>query len=432
VWSRARHVGRGGDAYNEAYPGQPMDGLLFTDGELRLALQHQAERLRAAVEAVPEEHLLQADVDEWVAALAEEFYVEAPELQLGQMYREPAKEIKVDVSHDPGRYFSPYTTDRRINGYRVVVRVPFTGDKGVFELRPNQFTFNPPRARVDGNELALTLEYPHDKQPDIDSQVNGTIGTIEQWLGWSGGEIESFNRALEQHARSAIAGRRQRIEQREQHLATSSIPERRPGDAKTYIPDVIVRRPAPKLPTAKTNGAGVQLEPVLEDRIFEHILSIVRMQAREMERAPKTYVGMDEEARRDLFLATLNTHYEGRGSAEAFNVNGKTDILIRYEDKNLFIAECKFWQGAKGFTDAIDQLFGYASWRDTKLALIMFVREKGLTEIVDKGRDALAAHAQFVAWQDSAGETELRGTVSWPGDDRRHADLNVFFVHTPT
>jgi hypothetical protein len=42
----------------------------------------------------------------------------------------------------------------------------------------------------------------------------------------------------------------------------------------------------------------------------------------------------------------------------------------------LEVAERKFWQGAKGVTDAIDQLFGYASWRDTKLALIMFVRER--------------------------------------------------------
>jgi hypothetical protein len=250
---------------------------------------------------------------------------------------------------------------------------------------------------------------------------------VQQWLGWARGEIDAFNGALEQEARRAIAARRARIEQREQHLATSAIPERRTDGAKTYIPEVIVRRPGPKLPAA----SGLELEPVLEDRIFEHILSVVRMQALQMEQAPKTYAQMDEEARRDVFLGTLNTHYEGRGSAEAFNVSGKTDILIRYEGKSLFVGECKFWSGAKSFTDAIDQLFRYASWRDTKLALIVFVRENGLTEIVEKAREALASHPQFVSWQDAAGETELRAIVRWPGDDRRLADLNVFFVHTP-
>ena len=44
---------------------------------------------------------------------------------------------------------------------------------------------------------------------------------------------------------------------------------------------------------------------------------------------------------------------------------------------------------------------------------------------------ALAEHPTFVAWRDAAGETELRATVHWPGDEERLADLNVFFVHTP-
>jgi hypothetical protein len=408
-----------------------MDELLFSSGDLRLALEHQGKRLREAVESVPEDHLRQADVDEWAAALAEEFQADAPELQVDQMYREPVQEIRVDVSHDPGRYFSPSTTDRRIRGYRVVVRIPFTGDKGVFELRPSSFTFNPPRGRVLDGELAYTIEYSHDTTADIDSQVNSFVGAVQQWLGFARGDIDSFNRTLEQEAAGAIADRRSRIERRDAHLATSSIPERRPGSGgKTYIPEVIVRRPAPKLP-AKAIGGGVQLEPVLEDRIFEHILSVVRMQALQMEQAPKTYAQMDEEARRDVFLGTLNTHYEGRGAAEAFNVAGKTDILIRYEGRSLFIGECKFWQGAKSFTGAVDQLFGYASWRDTKLALIVFVRGKGLTEIIEKAREALADHPQFVSWRDAAGETELRAVVGWPGDARRHAELNVFFVHTP-
>lgn len=42
----------------------------------------------------------------------------------------------------------------------------------------------------------------------------------------------------------------------------------------------------------------------------------------------------------------------------------------------------------------------------------MFVREKGLTEIVEKAHDALQAHPQFVAWAESDNETELRAVVS--------------------
>lgn len=61
----------------------------------------------------------------------------------------------------------------------------------------------------------------------------------------------------------------------------------------------------------------------------------------------------------------------------------------------------------------------------------MFVRERDLTGIIEKAREALAEHPQFVEWKRAAAETELRATVSWPGDDRRRADLNLFFIHTP-
>jgi hypothetical protein len=69
--------------------------------------------------------------------------------------------------------------------------------------------------------------------------------------------------------------------------------------------------------------------------------------------------------------------------AEAFNFGDKTDILIRHEGRSLFIAECKFWAGAKGFSDTLDLQFGYQAWRDTKLAVLMFVRERDLTAIVE-------------------------------------------------
>jgi len=151
-----------------------------------------------------------------------------------------------------------------------------------------------------------------------------------------------------------------------------------------------------------------------------------------VEQSPGTYAGMGEEARRQTLVATLNTHYGGRAHAEAFNNEGKTDILIRYEGRNLFICECKFWSGAERFSDTIDQLFRYTGWRDTKLAIVMFVREKGLTSIVAKARTALSGHPQFVAWKDAVTETELCATMRWPGDDERFADLNVLFVHTPS
>ena len=410
-----------------------MDDLLFQSGELDRVLEAQAAKMREAVETEPEENLKQADAEEWAEALAHHFAVVCPELRADEVWMEPVQEVGVDVSRDPGRDFrDPYSDlARNYPGYRVVVHVPFEGDCGVFSLRPNQFNFNPPRGRVKGQDLLLTISYPRDQQPDIDSQVQAFIGSVSTWLTWARGQTDSFNSTLEQQAGQAIEGRRQRVEQRDAHIAQSKIPVRRPGESKkTYIPDVIVRRPAPSLPQTRADDKAPTLEPVLEEKVFAHILGVIRMQTRQMEQSPGTYAQMGEEDRRQTLVATLNTHYAGRAHAEAFNNQGKTDILIRYEDKNLFICECKFWEGPGGFTKTIDQLFRYVGWRDAKLAVVMFVREKGLTAILKKAKQALGAHPQFVAWND-ADEAELRTTMHWPGDEERLANLNVFFVHTP-
>jgi hypothetical protein len=193
---------------------------------------------------------------------------------------------------------------------------------------------------------------------------------------------------------------------------------------------VLVRRPAPSLPQTRADEKPPQLEPTLEERVFEHVLEVIRKQCLHIEQNPRTYVPMGEEDRRNVILSALQTHYDGF-TAETDNQGGHTDILARYQGRNVFICECKFWDGEQSFKGTIDQLFGYTGWRDTKLAIVMFVRAKGMTAILKKARATLAAHQQFVAIKEDAGETELRAVMRWPGDEERLADLSVFLVPTP-
>src|SRR5215211_2947366 len=51
-------------------------------------------------------------------------------------------------------------------------------------------------------------------------------------------------------------------------------------------------------------------------------------------------------ATRDNLVVMLNSHYEGQATGETFNRSGKTDNLVRVEDRNVFIGECKWWPGA--------------------------------------------------------------------------------------
>src|SRR5262249_15333711 len=157
------------------------------------------------------------------------------------------------------------------------------------------------------------------------------------------------------------------------------------------------------------------LEPVLDEHVFEHILDVIRRQGLNIEQAPSTFASMGEEDLRNVILGALTTHYDGF-TAETNNRGGHTDIIARHEGRNVFIGERKIWDGVQSSSNAVDQLFDYTGWRDTKLALIIFVRAKGLTAIIRKGAEALASHAQFAQPSAAANETELSAVVRWPGD----------------
>lgn len=180
------------------------------------------------------------------------------------------------------------------------------------------------------------------------------------------------------------------------------------------------------------------MHPTLVGDFYAHILRVVGAMARGMERTPGDYASWSEEQLRDALLVLLNTHYEGHVTGETFNRSGKTDIIVRAEDRNVFVAECKWWSGAAAFAmpnraepSALAQLLAYATWRDAKLALIVFVRNKDMDRVLGAASDALADHPAFESWSAEAPEGELRGRVLMPGHEQRYAEFSVVFVHLP-
>ena len=150
-----------------------------------------------------------------------------------------------------------------------------------------------------------------------------------------------------------------------------------------------------------------------------------------MERSPHAYAGMDEETLRFQFLVPLNARFEGEARGEVFNYGGKTDILITYKGRNVFIAECKIWKGAAALTEAIDQLQGYLSWRDTKTALMVFNRNKGFSNVLAQIDPIVRAHPNFIGADGTRGSTEFGYTFSHRDDPNRRLTLTVLAFDVP-
>src|SRR5262249_34649204 len=156
-----------------------------------------------------------------------------------------------------------------------------------------------------------------------------------------------------------------------------------------------------------------------DEQDYQEILRICESMSLVMERSPSVFATAEEEHIRVHYLVQLNGQYHGAATGETFNAAGKTDILIRHHDRNVFVAECKFWEGYGSLIKAIDQLLGYTTWRDTKTALIVFSRTKNFTATITEAQRAMKDHPRYKSGPAKEGESRFRYIYRHPDDDQR-------------
>ncbi len=193
----------------------------------------------------------------------------------------------------------------------------------------------------------------------------------------------------------------------------------------------IIETPKPKIKKNKTYTP----EPTMSKTMYDDVLEVINILGRSMERKPSLYIGKDEEALRDQFLFALEIKYEGlTATGETFNKNGKTDILLKHEsdNSNLFIAELKVWHGAKQFLEAISQLFDrYLTWRDSKVAVMMFVKNKEFTQTIKTVKSEISNHPYYLEELNHTEDTSLSYKFHLAEDKSKEVLLEVMMFHFP-
>ncbi len=244
-------------------------------------------------------------------------------------------------------------------------------------------------------------------------------------------DVGKLNRQLRSLAEKAISHRRDKLLADRNLVASLGFPLReRPDSSRTYTAPEVRRKLVPAPPPARSDA--FEPEPSLADADYEHILGVLQNMAHVMERSPKAFETMDEEALRIHFLVQLNGHYEGQATGETFNYEGKTDILIRSKGKNIFIAECKYWGGPKKLIDTIDQILDYTSWRDTKTAVLLFNRNKDFSKVLESAREATKTHPSYKREIDRSNETEFSFIFANKDDPNRELILTLLAFDVPT
>ncbi|MCC5952734.1 MAG: hypothetical protein JJU45_11630 [Acidimicrobiia bacterium] len=399
--------------------------LLFSKGELDQALRSTIEKLIEEVAKWDPDQLLAQSEQEIAAYLAEKHAAHCPQLLRTEMYANEPRDGKQALRDDFYRRVE-------IDVSRLTVHVPYEGERVIFSLRPNSFTYNPPRADVTDSEVIFTFE---DRQLDgekVRGQLDHELAEIDRWLAWCREMTTRHNDSLMDTALSAVRQRRERLLADRNTVAGLGIPVRRRANAPSIA--VPVQRRRPEITRPKLASAPYEPEPALSETDYDEAIRIIVNSGRQLERSPTTTLRLHEEERRDLMLVGLNSQFEGQAGGEVFNGAGKTDILLRVDNRNVFIAECKIWRGPKSFADAIDQLLGYLVWRDTKAALILFIETKDATQTIQKAQDVLEAHSQCIRTLSSGEPTDRKDFVLLsPSDDAREIKLAFlpFVITTP-
>lgn len=212
-------------------------------------------------------------------------------------------------------------------------------------------------------------------------------------------------------------------------LASLGVPVRKRADVPATFRVPVAKRTL-RVEKPKASDAKFTPEWALGDSDYKEIIRICFETGREIERHPSLYQGKDEETLRDQLLMVLASHYEN-STGETFNKQGKTDILIRHEGANAFVAECKFWTGQKSYFEAIDQLLSYLTWRDSKTALLLFVKNKQLDPLLALVADNTKEHPHFAAADGKVAEGHYVFRFRLLKDETRRATVSVLCFHFP-
>jgi hypothetical protein len=293
-----------------------VDQLLFNSGYLRDALAAQTQAMFTEIASVAEDDLLAVDEIEWAQALVVRYKLDLPEIQPGDAWFEDPRPARLDLSWDVSLPPRPGGGPIIVDGYRSVLHVPYTGYRAAFSLQPGEHTYNPPVGGVINGDLVQEVTYRAGSSPNWQGIKDEFIRTVELWVGFARNDMESVNAGLLNEAQMTIRNRRQLIEHNRAQMQASGVRFGQPRDPdKTYIQDVIRRRPSPHMPAREDQA--IPFERLLDKETFEHILNVIRLTTASFEQTPRTYADMGEQDLRQVIRAALNTHYEGAANAEA-------------------------------------------------------------------------------------------------------------------
>lgn len=365
----------------------------FRDKELHLYLGEIANRLKNEINGLSGDTLHANTHDYLVSHFLEKYQVAPIVIEDEDVSLREQERCKINrrLSDFERQLYGRDNVE--VEGVRISFHFPFTGDSQLFHMRASTFSLGGyQEIELAGNKLIIRLEYQIYTNAELPSgdqilrDLEERRKDIDGGVAYVNNDVNGFNSALATLVATEL-GKREDLARKFEGLERDlEIPLTKAKTASSLVP--LKKRKTLELSTTSTRESNW----CISDDEYREILGMIKNFYSTCERTPETYSSLNEEALRDLSLASLNSVYEGKAGGETFRHKGKTDISIEADNRAAFVAECKIWNGEKKFTDAIAQLLGYLTWRDVKTALIVFSRKRRFDDVLTHVSNALQSH----------------------------------------
>lgn len=401
---------------------------LFSKEDFEDAMTTRGAEILIEIQGYPVNELLNIGIERLIGYFESKFHIEIPALDReGRTISH--REIYAEVQHDDSS-----KKPELAPGFRYRIKVPFVGDPRIFNSRPPiKDTIElpkPPLVVIDSDALVFTYDQIDVDEDKLKASHGRELEIVEQYLAWLAEEFHVFKEAIRDSAAQEIQARRTRLLKAHGVAASLGIRLERASLPTTYSVPRIQRKPRIVRPNVSTDPYAP--EPTLEIAEYEHILDVIRGTTLVIERNPSTFAAASEPLIRDHFLVQLNGHYKGQATGETFNSCGKSDILVREGDKNIFIAELKFWDGPRSATNALRQLLTkYTTWRDSKIALVILNRRRNFSAVLDQIPGAIEAYEHTIRPVQISSNTDFRYLLRHPSDPNKELILTVMCFEVP-
>lgn len=397
-------------------------------------LRSKVQKILSELNSVSENYILNVSDEQYAEYLVSQNFIEEPVIHFDHVYADHyEKEISaaffppdVDVYYGEKykrkiiQFFIPVTGDCELLKYKPAVNnIVLDGEGTNFE--------------VEKGKLKLEIIDFYDDPRHIKDIYDENVLRSNEKFSILKKNIFDFNNSMYPYVISEIRKKKNELLTKNHFMSSLGVALRK----KDYTPETFsipkpLLRKKIKVTKPEVVNSNFKPEPTIENEVYHQILKLINDVGKNFERLPSVYYNKREEDLRDHIIMTLDPNFAyGSVTGETFNKTGKTDIQLRFDSSVVFIAECKFWIGERGFLKTINQLLRYLTWRDTKVSIIIFVKQKDFTSVLSKVQTSINKHSNYLSYVSKDDENWFNYRFHLNGDRNREIKLAVQLFHIP-